>query len=78
MEIRIYQRKQHQQSHADGAINQTDYIKVFEGHVHCTTLEGVYTMFNLFPPAGYYGMGFSTSDVVQIMTAKRIHPGYYY
>lgn len=54
------------------------YDLVFEGDVDCKTLEEVYRMFNLNPPAGYKGRSLSVSDVVEIQNGKSGEITYHY
>ena len=54
------------------------YDLVFSGEVDCKGLEDVYEMFNLRHPDGYIGHSLSVSDVVEIIDAKELEPGFYF
>ena len=54
------------------------YNRVFEGIVACSSLEGIYYMFNTNHPDGYTGRSLSVSDVVQVVHSPSVEPGFYF
>ena len=54
------------------------YDKVYEGEVGANDLEDVYRIFNISKPEGYKGRSLSVSDVVEVVTAKKVKPGFYF
>jgi len=60
------------------SLNEDIYDKVFVGDVECDDLEDIYRMFNLEQPEGYKGRLLSVSDVVEIVEADDVEPGFYF
>ncbi|MBQ6270472.1 MAG: DUF3846 domain-containing protein [Clostridiales bacterium] len=54
------------------------YDCVFSGEVDCKGLENVFQIFNNDRPEGYKGRSLSVSDVVEIIEAKDVEPGFYF
>lgn len=59
-------------------IDSSIYDKVFDDEVDCLSLEGVFGMFNTAHPADYRGRSLSVSDVVEIVEAENVKPGFYF
>ena len=59
-------------------VDSSIYNSVFQGVVECSTLEGVYYMFNVNHPEGYTGRSLSVSDVVQVISSPAVEPGFYF
>lgn len=64
--------------HGSTEIDSTIYDKVYDGEADCQSLEGVFGMFNTALPADYRGRSLSVSDVVQIVEAENVKPGFYF
>ena len=62
----------------DSRVDSGIYNSVFRGIVECSTLEGVYYMFNVNHPEGYTGRSLSVSDVVQVISSPTVEPGFYF
>lgn len=60
------------------SVNSQIYDKVFDGVIECSSLEGLYEIFNLHRPDGYKGRSMSVSDVVEIRNSKEPKPGFYF
>ena len=54
------------------------YDRIYEGSVDCTSLEGIYTKFNLDHPAEFRGHSLSVSDIVETKDAPDTEPGFYF
>ena len=54
------------------------YDCVFSGETDCGGLEDVYQKFNIAHPDGYKGRSLSKSDVVEIIEADGVKPGFYF
>ena len=52
-----------------GHIPAEIYECVYSGIVNANTLEDVFTVFNIYHPAGYRGRSLTASDVVEIIGA---------
>lgn len=59
-------------------IDSSIYDCVFSGEADCGGLEDVYQKFNIAHPDGYKGRSLSKSDVVEIIEADGLNPGFYY
>ncbi len=59
-------------------IDSSIYDKVYDGEADCQSLEGVFGMFNTALPADYRGRSLSVSDVVEIVEAESVKPGFYF
>lgn len=59
-------------------INSATYDCVFSGEVDCNGLEEVFQKFNIDHPDGYKGRSLSVSDVVEVIEATDIEPGFYF
>ncbi|MBQ6171845.1 MAG: hypothetical protein IJK34_04315 [Clostridia bacterium] len=59
-------------------INSAIYDCVFSGEVDCNGLEDVFQKFNIAHPDGYKGRSLSVSDVVEVIEATDIEPGFYF
>lgn len=59
-------------------IDSSIYDKVYDGEADCQSLEGVFGMFNTALPADYRGRSLSVSDVVEIVEAENVKPGFYF
>ena len=59
-------------------IDSSIYDCVFDGEVDCNGLENVFQKFNVDHPDGYRGRSLSVSDVVEIIEAEDVEPGYYF
>ncbi len=59
-------------------IDSRIYNQVYEGEVNCSTLEGVYMLFNLRRPGGFRGYPLSVSDVVEVCDGTEVPAGFYY
>lgn len=59
-------------------VNSQIYDKVFDGTLECSSLEGLYEIFNLHHPDGYKGRSMSVSDVVEIRNSEDPKPGFYF
>ncbi len=59
-------------------VDSAVYDKVFDGEVEADNLEAVYEIFNLQKPEGYPGRSLSVSDVVEVIDAEGVAPGFYY
>ena len=59
-------------------INSAIYDCVFSGEVDCNGLEDVFQKFNIDHPDGYKGRSLSVSDVVEVIEATDIEPGFYF
>nr|WP_275951918.1 DUF3848 domain-containing protein [Intestinimonas butyriciproducens] len=62
----------------DSRVDSGIYNSVFQGVVECSTLEGVYYMFNVNHPDGYTGRSLSVSDVVQVISSSAVEHGFYF
>ena len=92
MQIRIYQinmeRDQNrvafeslellEQYQGSTRIDSSIYDQVYEGDVDCAGLEDVFRMFNLDHPVEYHGRSLSVSDIVEIVQAPKLKPGFYF
>ncbi|MGI6072746.1 MAG: DUF3846 domain-containing protein [Lachnospiraceae bacterium] len=58
--------------------NPEIYDRIYEGSVDCSTLEGVYEKFNLDHPAEFRGHSLSVSDIVEVVKAESVKPGFYF
>ena len=59
-------------------VNPSIYDKAFEGEVDANDIEDIYRTFNLEMPEGYKGRSLSVSDVVEIVEADSVEPGFYF
>ena len=59
-------------------INSGIYDCVFSGEVDCNGLEDVFQKFNIDHPDGYKGRSLSVSDVVEVIDATDVNPGFYF
>ena len=59
-------------------IDSSIYDCVFDGKVECEGLEDVYQKFNIDHPEGYRGRSLSVSDVVEVIEAESVEPGFYF
>ena len=59
-------------------IDSSIYDCVFSGETDCGGLEDVYQKFNVAHPDGYKGRSLSKSDVVEIIEADGVKPGFYF
>lgn len=64
--------------HGSTEIDSSIYDKVYDGEADCQSLEGVFGMFNTALPADYHGRSLSVSDVVEIVEAENVKPGFYF
>lgn len=64
--------------HGSTEIHSSIYDKVYDGEADCQSLEGVFGMFNTALPADYRGRSLSVSDVVEIVEAENVKPGFYF
>lgn len=64
--------------HGSTEIDSSIYDKVYDGEVDCQSLEGIFGMFNTALPADYHGRSLSVSDVVEIVEAENVKPGFYF
>lgn len=62
----------------DSRVDSGIYNSVFQGVVECSTLEGIYYMFNVNHPEGYTGRSLSVSDVVQVISSPTMEFGLYF
>ena len=60
------------------AIDSSIYDCVFVGEVDCKGLEDVFQMFNINHPENYRGRSLSVSDIVEIVEAEDVEPGFYF
>ncbi len=61
----------------DSGVDSGIYDCIYDGIADLHDLEDVYALFNS-RPAGFTGHSLSVSDVVEIITADEIVPGFYY
>lgn len=54
------------------------YDCVFDGEVDCNGLEDVFQLFNINHPEDYRGRSLSVSDVVEVIEAEDVDPGFYF
>ena len=54
------------------------YDLAYEGAVEAGSLEDVYRIFNQEHPAGYAGRSLSVSDIVEVVHAPEVEPGFYF
>ena len=54
------------------AVDSAAYDKVFDGEVDCSTLDGIYELFNLEHPDGFKGHSLSVSDVIEVVDAPKL------
>lgn len=59
-------------------INSGIYDKVYEGTIPGSSLEDVYTKFNLDHPADYRGRSLSVSDIVGVTNSSGVCDGFYF
>jgi hypothetical protein len=59
-------------------INKEIYKKVFDGDVDCYNLEDVFMAFNLGCLENFTGHSLSVSDVVEVVSATEVSPGFYF
>ena len=59
-------------------IDSSIYDCVFAGEAECGNLEDIFQKFNNDRPEGYKGRSLSVSDVVEIIEAKDVEPGFYF
>ena len=59
-------------------VNSAIYDRVFDGMVECNTLRDVFQKFNIDHPAEYRGRSLTTSDVVEVVSAEAVEPGFYF
>lgn len=59
-------------------LDSSIYDCVFSGEVDCNGLEDVFQKFNIAHPDGYKGRSLSVSDVVEVIEATDIEPGFYF
>ena len=59
-------------------IDSSIYNCVYDGEVDCNGLENVFQKFNVDHPDGYRGRSLSVSDVVEIIEAEDVEPGFYF
>ena len=92
MQIRIFQINEDRDTHhaafsdlehtlANQKSEEIDagiYDASFSGDVDCGSLEDVFQMFNLDPPAGYTGRSMSVSDVIQVVDSTEVPSGFYF
>ena len=64
--------------HGSREIDSSVYDCVFAGEVDCGDLEDVFRKFNIDHPNGYKGRSLSKSDVVEVIEADGIEPGFYF
>lgn len=64
--------------HGSKEIDSSIYDKVYDGEADCQSLEGVFGMFNTAYPSDYRGRSLSVSDVVEIVEAENVKPGFYF
>lgn len=62
----------------NGAVNCEIYDPVFSGEVKADNLEDVYYLFNMERPPGFRGHFLSVSDIVEVVKAESIAPGFYF
>lgn len=67
-----------QRIHGSKEIDSSIYDKVYDGEADCQSLEGVFGMFNTAHPSDYRGRSLSVSDVVEIVEAENVKPGFYF
>ena len=56
------------------------YEEVWSGEIpgKYKTLDGIFTMFNMYRPDDFHGHSLSVSDIVQTIDEPEIENGYYY
>ena len=59
-------------------VNSAIYQLTYDGSVECGDLEGVFRIFNVAHPEDYRGRSLSVSDVVEVIEAVSVEPGFYY
>ena len=59
-------------------INSALYDRVYDADVDCANLEDVFKLFNLNHPADYTGRSLSVSDIVEVVDATCLEPGFYF
>lgn len=59
-------------------INSSIYDCVFSGSVDCEGLEDVFQKFNTDHLMGYKGRSLSVSDIIEVIEADDINPGFYF
>ena len=62
----------------NGAVNCEIYDPVFSGEVKADNLEDVFNLFNMERPQGFRGHSLSVSDIVEVVKAESIAPGFYF
>ena len=59
-------------------INSSIYDKVYEGSINGSSLEDVYTKFNIDHPSDYRGRSLSVSDIVGVSNSPDVLDGFYF
>lgn len=59
-------------------VDSAIYDEVFAGFVKAYNLEKVYEILNGKKPKNYHGVSLSVSDVVEVVEAEGVAPGFYY
>lgn len=54
------------------------YDRVYQGILHCSSLENIYQILNVDHPEDYRARSLSTSDVVHVEDSPMIQSGYYF
>lgn len=54
------------------------YDNVYSGKVDCSSLDGIYNLFNADHPDDYHGHSLSVSDIIEVVSSDKIEKGFYY
>lgn len=78
-ERRLFQELPSRNQEKPQVISSNCYTLVFAGEVKATTMESVFTTFNVRHPRHYYGRSLSVSDVVEVVeSTERVEAGFYF